>query len=149
MPNVHDSLEHNVTFTPDDGGTARKSFDYFGFYMLEPTYATKKRKDVLVSLPYMDGELDFSDVYNGRAYFEASEVTYRFAQQFEPSASGANAMRSMHTGFESFCWGFRGTITDDYGAVTLTGARCTSFTATPFPGDNTLTIEVTFKGVRA
>lgn len=147
MANPFATTMAEVTFTPDSG-TAKQSYTTYGFYMLEPKYTTKKKKEVVVSLPYMDGDLDLSEL-SGRVYWQACDVTYKFVQQWEPTAAGMSAMRARHTSFETFCWGFLGTITDDYGAVTITGARCTSFTATPSPADNTLTVEVTFRGVRS
>lgn len=147
MPsNPYSNLECEVTFTPSPSGTVKKSYTDYGFYMLEPTYGTRKRKEILVDLPYMDGVLDFSAQF-GTEYFAECEHTYRFVQQFQPTSAGCAAMWSTHETFESFCWNFHGAIHDDYGR-SLGIARCTSFTATVSPGDNTLTIEVTFTGRR-
>lgn len=145
-PNVYTDLVANVTFTPTSG-TAKGSYTDYKLILIEPTYGTKKRKDVLVSLPYMNGELDFSEQYNNTSFYECSEFTYKWVRQFAPSAAGATAMKTTHTNFESFCWGFHGSILDDYG-LGMSSARCVEFKATPFPGDNTLTIEAKFRGVR-
>jgi len=151
MPNVSDSISSGVTFTPGDG-SAKHSYDDFSLYLVEPTYSTRKRKEVLVNLPYMDGVLDFSDQFErfadvldrGDYYYEAEEVSYRFVRQFQPGASGAQAMRQAHAAMETFFWKFKGDIADDYGK-TFAQATCTALTVTPHPVDNTLELEVKFR----
>lgn len=146
MPNVFTTFEGNVYL--ENGGYTVSTYSDEGFIMLEPTYSTKKRKDILVNLPYMNGEIDFSKQYGDTAFYESCEVTYRFVQQWPPTSTGAADMAVKHAYFEGICWDVDGDVYDDYGAVTLHNARCTSFQATPYPGDNILMVEVTFRGVR-
>ena len=146
MPNVSASIKAGVTLTPNSGAAAKHTYTDYKLFLVAPTYATRKRKDVMVSIPYMDGVLDFSDQHQNRVFFEPVEVTYRFVRQFEYGAAGATAMKNFHDTLESFVWGFKGTVADDYRGAVCYDARATSFTATPNPGDNTLEVEVVFQG---
>lgn len=138
--NLTHDVKYGVRFAISDNNY-RHSYDYYGFYMGDPKYDTKKRKQVVVSLPYANGELDFSNQFNNQSYFEACDVTYKFFRRYSDTIDMYNA----HKPFEDFCWSFKGDITDDYG-MRLFKARCTSFVATPHISNNVLEVEVTFRG---
>ena len=140
MPSLDTTLSAGVTMTPaGSGATSRHTNTYFGFILVNAKYPSKKRKSNLVSLPYMNGAYDFSRINNNTQYYERVEVEYTFAQQYET----ANAMHTSHFNFETYCWGFTGTLVDDYGKY-FDEAVCESFEVEVLPQANVLQVTVRF-----
>lgn len=115
------NLELGATFS--SGSSSPHSFQTWGLFMGPPGYDFGAEKTHIVTLPYSDEVLDFSNIY-GQRFFEESTFTYEFVGEEADYEKAMTKIKTVHNFFNNF----RGSVTDDViSPKKLTSARCTGF----------------------
>jgi len=101
-----DAENPGATVDPLNG---KHTLDDLGFHMDMPTYPVPTKKEILVSLPYTNGVLDFSK-QDGGYHYEPMEYEYHFWGKFDTLA----AMRAAQLAINSAFVEYESDISDDY-----------------------------------
>lgn len=142
------TINYGVTFTPE-GAESKHTLDDWGcWFSAAPAYSSRTRKENIISIPFSNSVLDFSDM-NGRYYYDESQITYSIVYQAKGNTNDEKIsdMKNKQSEIENYIWNFKGSVSDDYvSPKKMENSRCISFEVTPNLGAGVLEMVFTMQG---
>lgn len=149
---MNSTIDYGIEMIPDGNGNTIHSRTNLGAFMGSPVYGVRKAKELIVSVPFSDVVLDFSNL-DGKKHYEEVENTYTLYIPCNTKDKAKSTSRLMSTIVNTFN-NFTGFVTDDFlkasgnnnHGCALKHARCTQCKCDADPMNGLLTVTVKFKG---